>query len=192
MTAKTKIIPFPDKKYNIIYADPAWKFRDRCVSGKRGSEYKYECMSLEDICNLPIKDISDNDCYCFLWAPNTMIKEAMRVMDSWGFVWKGPMFCWTKRSKNRKLQWGMGSYTRGGFELCFLGIKGRLKRQSASVHSVVESPKREHSRKPDEVRQRIEQLYGDVPKIELFAREKFDKWDVWGSAILKSGKYNNK
>jgi N6-adenosine-specific RNA methylase IME4 len=189
---KSKVIPFPNKKYNIIYADPAWKFRDRCVAGSRGSEFKYPCMTLDEICSLPVKDIADENCYLFLWLPNSMTREGMKVMESWGFTWKLPVFNWVKRGKSGKLFWGMGSYSRGGFELCWLGIKGRLKRQSASVHSVIESPKREHSRKPDEARDRITQLYGDIPKIELFAREKFDGWDNWGLAVTKSGEYNNK
>jgi len=190
---KSKIIPFPNKKYNIIYADCPWSFRDKCVAGKRGSEFKYPCMKTEEISSLPIRDISLPDSCLFLWVPTSLLLDGLKVMESWGYQYKTIAFTWVKKGqKSGKLFWGMGSYTRNNCEICLLGIRGRLKRISKSVHQIVESPKREHSRKPDEVRDRITQLYGDIPKIELFARERVENWDAWGLAVRKDGKFNNK
>jgi N6-adenosine-specific RNA methylase IME4 len=194
--AKTKItIPFPiDKKYNIILNDPGWNFRDKCASGKRGSSFKYGCMKTDDICKLPVPDIMMPDCYMFLWCPSSMLKDGIKVIEAYGMTYKTIVFAWLKRGKSGKLFWGMGSYSRQNLEVCLLGVKGRLKRQSASVHQIIESPRREHSRKPDETRDRIVKLYGDVPKIELFAREKTKNWNAWGLALLDSqnGEFVNK
>lgn len=174
--------------------DPPWGFRDRCVSGKRGSFFKYPLMTVNEICELPVQGIMETDCYMFLWCPASMLEDGFKVIKAYGMKYRTIVFNWVKRGKSGKLFWGMGSYSRGGSEFCLLATKGRLKRQSASVHQVIESPKREHSRKPDEARDRITQLYGNVSKIELFAREKTKNWDAWGLALLDSqnGEFVNK
>lgn len=178
------MIPFPDKKYKILYSDPGWSYNDKCHAGQRGAEYKYRCSSVKEICSLPVQDICDDDCALFLWVTMPQLPNAFKVMESWGFIYKTCAFTWIKKNKKSdSLFWGMGHSTRSNAELCLLGIKGKMKRISASVHSVIMSPVRRHSEKPDEVRDRIVQLYGDLPRIELFGRKQVPGWSVWGDEV---------
>lgn len=170
-------------KYNIIATDPPWGYRDKCHSGKRGAGYKYNTMTIQDIQAMPIQSIATADCALFLWVTAPMFDIGIDTLKGYGFEYKTIAFTWIKRTKNWKLHWGMGSYTRANPEYCLLGIKGKPKRLSAAVHSVIEARVREHSRKPDEARERMVQLYGDVPRIELFARERVDGWHAWGNEV---------
>lgn len=105
-------------------------------------------------------------------------------MKAWGFSYKTIGFNWIKKNKKSdSLFWGMGNWTRSNSEICLMGIKGKPKRVAANVHSVVMTPIEQHSKKPDEVRKRIVQLCGDVPRIELFARQYADGWDCWGNEV---------
>lgn len=173
------------EKYNIILADPPWAYRDKARSGKRGVEYKYDVLSIDEIKQLPVQDIAANDCALFLWVTFPLLQEGLNTMRAWGFEYKTIAFNWVKQSKRgTKLHWGMGNWTRANSEICLLGIKGKPKRISAGVHSVViESPVEEHSKKPGIVRERIVQLMGDIPRIELFAREKSAGWAAIGNGI---------
>lgn len=155
------------KKYGIIYADPPWAYRNKHCEGSALAHYN--TMRLEDICNLPVRE---------------MLPEALRVIEAWGFKYKTIGFAWIKQNRKAdSLYMGTGYWTRANSEVCLLAIKGKPKRISASVHSVIVSHIREHSKKPDEARQRIVELMGDLPRIELFARQKADGWDVWGNEI---------
>lgn len=200
-----------DKKYKIIYADPAWSFKTYSDAGKdRSPDNHYKVMNLQDIKNMPIKSIADKDCILFMWVIDTMIPEALEVIKSWGFKYKTVGFTWTKINKSAKLDkidsskdvfCGMGYWTRAndervlvGFkqeeeqtdnEICLLASTGSPKRVSMSVRRAVLDYRREHSRKPDQVYDRIEQLMGDIPRIELFARTERPGWDVWGDQIDK-------
>jgi site-specific DNA-methyltransferase (adenine-specific) len=172
------------ERYNIIYADPPWTYRDKAVAGERGVEFKYSTMIPQEIGQLPIQSITAEDCALFLWSTMPQLPVALEVMKAWNFEYKTVAFTWIKRTKHNKLACGMGSWSRANPEIVLLGTRGRPKRLSASVHSVVEAPLREHSRKPDEVRERIVTLLGDIPRCELFARPpKPDGWDVWGDEI---------
>ena len=105
-------------------------------------------------------------------------------MRAWGFSYKTVAFVWIKQNrKSDSLFWGMGHWTRANAEFCMLATKGRPKRRSAGVHQVILSHIEEHSKKPDEARRRIVELMGDLPRIELFARQKTDGWDVWGNEV---------
>lgn len=186
------MIPFPDKKYQIIYADPPWEYRQS--GGKNGSrgmaKTHYQTMATVDICNMPVAKITGWGACLFLWATFPMLPEALRVMESWGFAYKGAAFVWVKTyAKSGKPFWGMGAYTRANAEVCLLGISKEFKAservKSHRVHQIVEAPVGRHSEKPDEVRQRIVELLGDVPRIELFAREWAEGWDAWGDEIKK-------
>ena len=181
------MLPFPDKRYSIIYADPAWKFNAWSTNGLgRSAEKHYHTMSLEEIKNLPIYDIADKDCILFMWAVDTMLPQAFEVIRSWGFAFKTVGFTWVKTNKNSDTPFfGLGFWTRRNTEQCLLATKGNPKRISAAVPQVVVSKIREHSRKPDEVRERIVQLMGDLPRIELFARQRCDGWDAWGDELSK-------
>jgi len=168
-------------------------YKDKATSGKRGAEFHYPCMSVDELCDMRgyLDSIAEDNAVLYLWTTSPMLDTALTVMKAWGFKFKIIVFTWIKRTKNNKLFWGMGSVaTRANPEFVLLGVKGKgIKRVSASVHSVVEAPLREHSRKPDEVRDRIDQLYGpEHKKIELFAREQFIGWDSFG---LEVDKFNN-
>jgi len=177
------MIPFPDKQYTVIYADPPWSYRDKATAGERGAGFKYSVMSLDDIKGLPMRSIAADDCALFMWATYPMLSEAFEVLNAWGFTYKTVAFTWAKIAKNGKLSLGMGNWTRANAEPCLLATRGKPKRISAAVRSVIISERREHSRKPDEIRDRIVQLMGDIPRIELFARQRVDGWDAWGDEV---------
>ena len=174
----------PDKKYQIIYADPPWSYRDKASSGNRGASFKYDVQDHKWICNLPVENISDDNCVLFLWTTMPQLPNVFEVIKEWGFDYKTCAFTWVKRNKLQP-SWflGMGNWTRANSELCLLATKGKPKRVSAAVHSVVDTPIEKHSKKPDVVKDRIVQLCGDLPRIELFARQKTLGWDSWGNEV---------
>jgi len=180
----TKMIPFPNKKYNIIYADPAWTFTFWSDKASRKVSNHYNLMKSEDIYNLPVNDIADNNCILFIWVTYPNLLEGLETIKRWGFKYKTCGFSWVKKNKKSdSLFWGMGYYTRSNNEICLIGTKGKPKRISSSVHQVVLDKIREHSRKPDIIRDRIVELMGDLPRIELFARQKTEGWDSWGNEV---------
>lgn len=173
------------KKYNIIYADPPWRYR---VWGKKGqegtAESHYATMSVQDIKALPVAEIAEKDCVLFLWATYPNLEEAFEVLKAWGFKYKTVAFTWVKQNpKSDGLFTGMGYWTRANAEVCLLATKGHPKRLNANVRQVIISHVEEHSKKPDEARDRIVQLMGDLPRVELFARQSTEGWDVWGNEV---------
>jgi len=175
------LIPFPDKKYKIIYADPAWSYSDKALAGNRGASCKYDVMTLELIKALPVNTIADDDCILFLWATYPLIQEALDVIKAWGFTYKTKAFTWVKKTKIGTYFMGMGNWTRANDEIVLLAVKGKPKRVDCGISSIVVTDIQEHSEKPDEVRQRIVKLCGDISRIELFARTKIHGWDTWGN-----------
>ena len=175
------------KKYNIIYADPPWKYNSRAnhkTKFRGGACGHYQLMSMEEIKNLPIHKLAKRNCVLFLWATFPYLEEQIKLFKYFGFKYKTLGFSWIKtNSKNNKPFFGVGYYSKSNCEVCLMGIKGRMKPISNKVSSVIISPRREHSRKPDEVRDKIVQLFGDLPRIELFARQKTKGWDAWGNEI---------
>ena len=178
------MINFPDKKYKVIYADPPWLFRTRSDKGKEKSpEAHYDCMSLNDICNMPVKDIADENCVLLMWVCDPMLDQALKVIDSWGFKYKTVGFTWAKTNrKTLGFFTGLGYWTRGNPEMCLLATKGRPKRIHKDVAQLVVAPRGRHSEKP--------LLHGEIerlcegPYIELFARKKTrDHWDFWGNEV---------
>ena len=178
-----------DKKYNIIYADPPWQYNDKMkmqgVHGMiRGAESFYNTMNLEDIKKLPIKNISSENAILFMWVTMPLLDKAFEVIEDWGFKYKTCGFCWIKRTKHGKIHLGMGHYTRGNAELCLIGIKKKKPQfHTRSLSQIVESEIRKHSQKPDEIRDKIVELCGDIPRIELFARQHAKSWDCWGNEV---------
>lgn len=119
-----------------------------------------------------------------MWATYPMMKEALKVIEAWGFTYKSIAFQWVKQNRSGNgFFFGLGRWTRGNTEPCLLAVKGKPKRISAGVAQLVFSPLRKHSQKPDEVRDRITDLMGDLPRIELFARETAPGWDSWGNEV---------
>lgn len=171
-----------DKKYSIIYADPPWKYKDSNCEG--AAEHQYNTMSIEEICNLPVNQIADKNCILFLWATYPKMQEAMKVIETWGFTYKTIGFQWIKLNKNEiGCYFGLGRWTRGNTEPCLIAVKGKPKRISASISQLVFAPITKHSEKPPVVRKKIIELIGDLPRIELFARQQADGWDCWGNEV---------
>ena len=179
------MIPFPDKKYSVIYADPPWSYL--WGKGKDGGNFApekhYKTMTTDEVCALPVKNLRDKNCALFMWATMPCLNEAFRVMSSWGFKYKTCAFTWVKTRKDGMPLSGMGSYTKSNAELCLLGMRGHIKSVDKTVPQIIMSPRRGHSVKPPETRDRIRKLFGDVPSIELFARQETEGWDVWGDEV---------
>ena len=174
---------FPNKKYNIILCDPPWSYNDKALAGNRGACCKYTVMNIDDIKYLPIHEIADKNCLLFLWITMPKLNEVFDVIKAWGFEYKTVAFTWVKKYKNGDNFMGMGRWTRANTELCLLCTKGKPKRISASVRQIIESVPEKHSKKPDIVRDKIIELCGDLPRIELFARQRAEGWDSWGNEI---------
>ncbi len=185
------MIKFPNKKYGLIYADPPWSYND-----KAGAERYYKTMAIDEICNLPIRSITADDCVLFLWGTWPKIYESLKVVESWGFVFKTCAFIWIKTNKRTNPKqysflpqdnfdsfWGMGRWTRSNSEFCLLATKGKPERKDAGVHQVIYAPIRKHSKKPEETKNKIIKLCGDIQRIELFARESSQGWDCWGNEV---------
>ena len=177
-------IPFQDKKYNIIYADPPWDSNSQFGrDSKKGNPQHYPLMKLEDIINIPVKNITDDNCILFLWVVDTQLFDAFNVIEAWGFTYKTVGFTWVKKTKHDKDHFGVGAWTRKNPEMCLLATKGKPKRMSASVRQLQCHKLREHSRKPDEIKTQIVKLCGDLPRLEMFCRYPTDGWDVWGNEV---------
>lgn len=173
------------KKYGIIYADPPWHYRVYSKKGAgRSAESHYPTMTIEEIQALPVSELADKDCALFKWITFPLLKESLSVLSAWGFKFKTIAFVWIKQNrKSDSMFWGMGYWTRANAEFCVLATKGKPKRMAKNVHQVIVSHIEEHSKKPDEARRRIVRLMGDLPRIELFARQKTAGWDVWGNEV---------
>jgi N6-adenosine-specific RNA methylase IME4 len=167
------------KSYPAILADPPWHFAVRSPKGEgRSASQHYNIMGLDEICALPVSDMAAKDSTLFLWAIDPMLPQALRVIEQWGFTYKTVAFTWAKtNAKSDGFFTGMGFWTRANCEHCLLATRGAPKRQAKDVRRLVVSPRREHSRKPDEVRTRIERLVAG-PYVELFARSRAPGWDV--------------
>ena len=171
-----------DKKYQIIYADPPWHYNDKSKSHGGGAESHYPTMATEDICNLNIPSAEDS--VLFLWVTYPQLEEGFKVIKAWGFKYKTVAFTWVKTTLGNSPLMGMGRYTRANAEICLLATRGNgCKRLDASVRNVQFYPRVQHSKKPSEFRSGIVRLFGDLPRIELFARKKADGWDCWGSEV---------
>lgn len=171
-----------DKKYNIIYADPPWSYKDKKCNGN--CESHYLTMNINDICKLPIKNITDKDCILFLWVTYPMLQEGLKLIEEWGFKYKTIGFQWIKQNKSGKgYFFGLGRWTRGNSECCLIAVKGKPHRINNSVSQLIFSPLQEHSKKPAIVREKIVELIGDLSRIELFARQTVEGWDCWGDEV---------
>ena len=172
----------PNKKYKILLIDPPWSYEDKAKAGNRGAESHYDVMSLQEIKNLHIKQISDDDSVLFLWATFPLLNQAIHIMEPWGFEYKTVAFTWIKTTNTGSFFMGMGNWTRSNAELCLLGVRGKPKRINGGISQIIKTAYNGiHSKKPDIVRKRIVQLCGDLPRIELFGRTRIEGWDVFGN-----------
>jgi N6-adenosine-specific RNA methylase IME4 len=168
--------------YDIIYADPPWSYKNKKTGGSMisGSACKYDVMSIEDICNLPIKYISSKNSVLFLWATVPLMKEAFQVMDAWGFEYK-TMITWRKI-----MSLGMGYWFRGQCEHLLFGVRGKVKAFRFQEPNFMQIKVLAHSEKPEEFRKMIERATINMPsqnRVELFARQNTDGWDVFGNEV---------
>ena len=173
------------KKYRVILADPPWHyFASSSKQSRRATEAHYPTLSITSIRALPVGELADTDCTLFLWITAPMLPELPGILEAWSFDFRTLAFVWIKLNRKApSLFWGMGNWTRANAEYCVLAVKGHPKRVSAAVHQVIISPVEEHSKKPDETRDRIVRLMGDVLRVELFARQRTPGWDVWGNEV---------
>lgn len=170
------------KQYNIIYADPPWKYKQRVFPGS--AEKHYPTLSIQELCCLPIQSIAASDSILFLWATFPMLQEALQLISACGFTYKTVAFVWIKQNKiSPTWFYGMGFWTRSNAEICLLATKGHPKRKARNVHQLIITPIEQHSKKPDIVYEKITELVGDLPRIELFARQKKNGWDTWGNEV---------
>lgn len=146
-------------------------------------------MQIDEICKLPIKEIADDNSILFLWVTFPRLPEGLKLIESWGFKYKGLGFNWVKKNKKSDNNfWGMGYYTRQNPEILLIGVKGKVKKGVASTgeHCVYNGRIEEHSKKPDYIRNKIPYLVENgenLNKLELFARQKTEGWDVWGNEV---------
>ena len=169
------------EKFNIIYADPPWLYR---CGGNGGARRHYSLMSIEEICALPVHTLAADDCVLFLWVTFPILPETFAVIRAWGFEYKTVAFTWVKRNKKSPGFFvGMGHWTRANAEVCLLATKGKPQRISKSVRQIIDTPLEHHSKKPDVTRERIIELCGDLPRVELFARQAPPGWAVWGNQV---------
>lgn len=167
-----------------ILVDAPWNEATWSAKGQgRSPSRKYDCMSVDEIAALPVAAIAARDCWLFHWTPAQHLKNAIQVMEAWGFSYSSTAFVWVKLRKDGDGNaHGQGHTTRKGTEICLLGRRGRPRRNSGGVDELIVAPRREHSRKPDEQYERIGR-YCDGPYVELFARQQWPGWSAWGREI---------
>lgn len=181
-------------RYNIIYADPPWRFKNWSMKelaergekwARRNGRSPYDVMNHQDICNLAIQDISAKNAVLLMWVTYPKLDEGLAVIKAWGFTFKTVGFTWVKQNKSGVgFHFGLGYHTRGNPEICLLATKGKgLRRVDNSIPNLLIAPLSEHSQKPQEARDRIIRLYGTVPRLELFARQRREGFDAWGNEV---------
>jgi N6-adenosine-specific RNA methylase IME4 len=174
-------------KYCAILADPPWSFRT--WSGKTGTPHRtandhYRTAKYNVLSAIPVAEWAAPDCALFMWVVDSHIDESICLADAWGFAFKTKAFTWVKISASGVPKIGMGYWTRKQTEICLLFTRGKPKRISKGVRELIQAPRREHSRKPDETYERIEALVAG-PYLEMFARQRRPGWDAWGNETEK-------
>lgn len=190
--------------YSVILADPPWQFE--AYSGgtvpQRAEEQHYQTMTLDQMAELPVKDLAAPNCALAMWVISSHLPQALELGKAWGFEYSSKCFAWSKLCKfhgnpdpdprkARKItdnaHWAMmmGHTTRKNTEDCLLFTRGRPKRVDKGVRELIVAPVGRHSQKPDEQYERLERLYGDVPRCELFSRRNRAGWHSWGNEVGK-------
>ncbi len=173
--------------YDVIMADPPWSFDNWSIGGNaKNAKAKYSCMPLAEIAALPVGHLARGDGWLWLWATYPMLPQAVQVMAAWGFpyVTGGT---WVKRGTSGKLAMGTGYVLRSCSEIFLLGKHGSPRTCSRSIRNVIEAPRREHSRKPEEAYAMAEDLFGPARRADLFSRASRPGWDAWGN---EAGKFD--
>jgi N6-adenosine-specific RNA methylase IME4 len=192
---------FPDGPFGVIYADPPWAFRTfsgQTMTSHRCAEDHYGTMTLDELAALPVAKAAAPDCALFMWVVGSHLAESIELARAWGFAFKTDAFYWIKQrlidadqadlftGDIPEPRMGFGYWTRKQIEPCWLFTRGNPKRIEKGVRQVIVEPRREHSRKPDVVRDRIQKLVGG-PYLEMFARSTAPGWTAWGNQVGKFG-----
>jgi len=188
------------KKYKIIYADPPWHYGSKsAVNNSTGNEIKplsdhYNTMSLKDMKALPINSMIEDDAACFMWVTDSHLDEAIDLFKAWGFKYKTIAFNWVKTTSKGNYCKNVAPWTMKSSEVCLLGTRGAMTKYKKvnNIESLVIAERTKHSMKPEEVRRRIELLFGDLPRLEMFARTASEGWDVFGNEAPNSIKIGAK
>lgn len=178
-------------QYKVIYADPPWSFNSKKSGGsmKSGAAQKYDVMSLEEMKGMDVQSLAAPDCLLVMWWVGSQPQEALDLVNAWGFKLNTMTgFVWRKLTTKGNPVFGMGYTTRAGAECALIASRGKLSNliESHGVRSVREAKVGIHSEKPAIFRNDIEQLCGDVPRLEMFARTSAPGWDVFGNQIDNS------
>jgi len=179
-------LPGLSGKYATILADPPWRFQNR--TGKIAPEHarlrRYETMSIDEICALPVLPYADDPAHLYLWVPNALLPWGLKVMDAWGFSYKSNIVWFKVRKDGGPDGRGVGFYFRNVTELLLFGIRGKMRTLDPGRRQVniIATRKREHSRKPSAVYGLIERC-SPGPRLELFARDRIPGWKQWGSEV---------
>lgn len=197
--------------YSLIYLDPPWSYNSRANHMTRfrgGAEGHYPLMTMEEISALPIPRLAAKDCAICMWCTFPYLDAQIKLFAHWGFSFRTQLLNWVKLNPKgydlpkddpnyrdgkpyvlysdglfHSVFFGVGYYAKSNPEVCLLGIRGQVPTISDAVSSVILAPRREHSRKPDEAYRKIEQVFGPVKRIELFARTSAPGWDVAGNGV---------
>ena len=177
--------PLPDKKFQIIYADPPWDYKGQNQhNGKGGvttggADTHYPTVKLDDLKTLPVADIADENCLLFMWTSSPHLDQAIELGKAWGFEWATVGFVWDKKKLNP------GFYTMSQVELCLIFKKGKIPqpRGARNIRQLIREKRTKHSVKPYEAHLRINMMFPEQDKIELFARNKVPGWHLWGNDV---------
>ncbi len=181
----------PKNHFGAIYCDPPWSFETWSDRGKDRAP-PYQLMFESELAGMDVKSLAADDCVLFLWVTWPMLQQALSLINEWEFQYKTCAFSWTKANAYQidmfrddlTPSMGLGYWTRSNSEPCLLATRGKPKRLSAGVRQAIIEPRREHSRKPECVYERIERLV-DGPYLELFARQTRQGWMAWGNEVNK-------
>lgn len=170
--------------YRVGLADPPWPFDTRSLKGKgRSPERHYRTMPVAEIAALQLPPFA-KDSAMFLWVTGPHLQSGLDVLKAWGFRYRGFGFVWEKLNPKSGTPFvGLGYYTRANVEICLLGVRGSMPVADRGVPELIRAPRRRHSQKPDEVYDRIKRLYPEGRRLELFARQAWPGWEVWGNEV---------
>ena len=191
-TLETLFAELPNKKYDVIYADPPWDYNgklqfDKSSTSKEkidfsrnifvsSADFKYPTVKTEELKTLPVVNIANDNCLLFMWSTNPHLSQAIALGQAWGFEYRTVVFIWNKMIHNP------GKYTLSNCEMCLLFKRGKIPtpRGVRNIQQLVSIPRGKHSEKPHQIRKNIELMFPTQQKIELFARHESEGWDIWG------------
>src|SRR3989338_11082496 len=190
----------PNKKFDIIYADPPWDYNGKLQFDKSSKDaesidlskkifissatFKYPTLKTSELMKLPVQEIANDDCLLFMWTSNPHLVQAIELGKAWGFEYRKVAFVWDKMNHNP------GQYTLSNCEICLVFKRGKIPtpRGARNVQQLIRVPRGEHSEKPIEVLQAIEKMFPNQKRIELFARKEAEGWSAWGLDMIKKSK----